>query len=108
MRCQDYQKAADLYQQQGKKDDYQDALNRIRTSFETNTPTRLKHPATLLSANSSLIPGKSSALPSDGSLYEQHTFVGRAGESVTITLESSDFDTLSHSLARMEKQASNQ
>ena len=27
---QDYHKAADLYQQQGKKDNYQDALNRIR------------------------------------------------------------------------------
>ncbi|WP_333309512.1 MULTISPECIES: PPC domain-containing protein [unclassified Microcoleus] len=47
-----------------------------------------------LITNSSLIPGRSSALPSDGSLYEQHTFVGRAGQSVTISVESRDFDTL--------------
>ncbi|MEG4107773.1 tetratricopeptide repeat protein [Microcoleus sp. S13_C5] len=87
----DFQKAADLYQRQGKKDDYQDALNRIR-QLQNNTPTRPTS-TTLLSANSSLIPGKSSALPSDGSLYEEHTFEGRAGQSVTITLESSDFDT---------------
>ncbi|WP_332973782.1 MULTISPECIES: PPC domain-containing protein [unclassified Microcoleus] len=46
-----------------------------------------------LITNSSLIPGKSSALPSNGSLFEQHTFRGRAGQSVTITVESSDFDT---------------
>ncbi|MFB8795419.1 MAG: PPC domain-containing protein [Microcoleus sp.] len=26
-------------------------------------------------------------------MYEQHTFQGRAGQSVTITLESRDFDT---------------
>jgi tetratricopeptide (TPR) repeat protein len=87
----DYQKAADLYQQQGKKDDYQDALNRIR-QLQNNTPTQPTS-TTLLSANSSLIPGKSSVLPSDGSLYEEHTFEGRAGQSVTISVESRDFDT---------------
>lgn len=34
-----------------------------------------------------------SVLPSDNSLYDEYTFEGRAGQSVTITLESSDFDT---------------
>ena len=89
---QDYQKAANLYQQEGNTNDYQDAINRIR-ELERNSPTRSTS-TTLLSANSSLIPGKSSVLPSDGSLYEQHTFVGRAGQSVTISVESRDFDTL--------------
>jgi tetratricopeptide (TPR) repeat protein len=88
---QDFQKAAELYQKQGNRNDYQDALDKIR-QLENNTQTRPTS-TTLLSANSSLIPGKSSALPSDGSLYEQHTFVGRAGQSVTITVESRDFDT---------------
>lgn len=88
----DYQKAAELYQQQGKKYDYQEAINKIR-QLENNTQTRPTSTA-LLSANSSLIPGKSSVLPSDGSLYEEHTFEGRAGQSVTISVESRDFDTL--------------
>ncbi|PSB54014.1 hypothetical protein C7B67_00735 [filamentous cyanobacterium Phorm 6] len=61
--------------------------------LQNNTPTQPTS-TTLLSANSSLIPGRSSALPSDGSLYEQHTFQGRAGQSVTISVESRDFDTL--------------
>lgn len=32
-------------------------------------------------------------LPQDGSLYDEHTFEGRAGQSVAIDLESDDFDT---------------
>lgn len=39
-----------------------------------------------------LEPGDS-VLSSDGSLYDEHTIDGVAGESVTITLESPDFDT---------------
>ncbi|MGJ3251895.1 MAG: PPC domain-containing protein [Elainellaceae cyanobacterium] len=34
-----------------------------------------------------------SVLPSDGSLYDEYTFEGRAGQQVTISLESPDFDT---------------
>lgn len=34
-----------------------------------------------------------SVLPSDGSLYRMSTFTGRAGQTITITLESPDFDT---------------
>jgi tetratricopeptide (TPR) repeat protein len=92
---QDLQKAADLFQQQGNKDMYQDALNNIRQlQGRSSTPEQsTQQSTTLLATNSSLIPGRSSALPSDGSLYEQHTFEGRAGQSVTISVESSDFDT---------------
>jgi S1-C subfamily serine protease len=32
-------------------------------------------------------------LPDDGSLFEEHVFQGRAGQTVTITLESREFDT---------------
>ncbi|MGF1500034.1 MAG: trypsin-like peptidase domain-containing protein [Elainellaceae cyanobacterium] len=35
----------------------------------------------------------SRVLPSDGSLYEQHEFQGQAGQTVTITLQSQDFNT---------------
>jgi len=92
---QDLQKAADLFQQQGNKDMYQRALNNIRQlQGRSSTPEQsTQQSTTLLATNSSLIPGRSSALPSDGSLYEQHTFEGRAGQSVTISVESSDFDT---------------
>ncbi|MGJ3251897.1 MAG: PPC domain-containing protein [Elainellaceae cyanobacterium] len=34
-----------------------------------------------------------SILPSDGSLYDEYSFEGRAGQQITISLESSDFDT---------------
>lgn len=34
-----------------------------------------------------------SVLPSDNSLYDQYTFQGTAGQSVTVTVESSNFDT---------------
>ncbi|WP_416673017.1 trypsin-like peptidase domain-containing protein [Egbenema bharatensis] len=37
--------------------------------------------------------GQNSRTLQDGSLYEEHTFQGTAGQTVTITLESSEFDT---------------
>jgi S1-C subfamily serine protease len=37
--------------------------------------------------------GQDSRTLQDGSLYEEHTFQGTAGQTVTITLESSEFDT---------------
>ncbi|WAL59090.1 trypsin-like peptidase domain-containing protein [Thermocoleostomius sinensis] len=37
--------------------------------------------------------GSSSPKLEDGSLYEEHSFQGNAGQTVTISLESSDFDT---------------
>ncbi|MEG4318693.1 MULTISPECIES: tetratricopeptide repeat protein [unclassified Microcoleus] len=88
---QDFQKAANLLQQQGDRESYQKVLDNLRILQGTATTSQTS--SVLLTANSSLIPGRSSALPSDGSLYEQHSFVGRAGQSVTISVESSDFDT---------------
>ncbi|PSB13552.1 serine protease [filamentous cyanobacterium CCP2] len=37
--------------------------------------------------------GESSRTLQDGSLYEEHTFYGTAGQTVTISLESNEFDT---------------
>lgn len=34
----------------------------------------------------------SQVLQSDGSLYDEHTFTGRAGQTITVSLESQDFD----------------
>lgn len=39
-----------------------------------------------------LLSGSSPALE-DGSLYEEHSFQGNAGQTITISLESSEFDT---------------
>jgi len=91
---QDYQKAADLFQQQGDKGQYQYTLKMIQVArnLERDAPNR-PISNNILSIYYSLIPGKSSVLPSDGSLYELHTFEGRAGQSVTINAESRNFDT---------------
>ncbi|MEK0195557.1 tetratricopeptide repeat-containing serine protease family protein, partial [Microcoleus anatoxicus] len=83
----DYQKSAELYQQEGNIKSYEQVIRRIRKLQESTAPNQSTS-TTLLAINSSLIPGKSSALPSDGSLYELHTFEGRAGQSVTISVES--------------------
>ena len=90
---EDYQKAADLFQQQGDKRLYQYTLKMIQVArnSEKNAPNR-PISNNILSIYYSLIPGKSSVLPSDGSLYELHTFEGRAGQSVTINAESRNFD----------------
>ncbi|NJO20803.1 MAG: hypothetical protein HC838_13215 [Spirulinaceae cyanobacterium RM2_2_10] len=40
-----------------------------------------------------LAPGAGTATLPDGSLYQEYTFQGRAGQSVLVTLESPDFDT---------------
>lgn len=52
---------------------------------------RLAQSAPLLEVNGVLEPGDPTL--SDGSLYDDYTFEGRAGQSVTITLESNDFNT---------------
>ncbi len=44
-------------------------------------------------ASEGVLDSQASVLPSDGSLYQKHEFEGRAGQSVTIRAESSDFDT---------------
>jgi len=52
---------------------------------------RLAQATPILEVNGVLEPGDPTL--SDGSLYDDYTFEGRAGQSVTITLESSDFNT---------------
>jgi len=54
----------------------------------SGTPSSL-----LLEKNGELSPTNSSVLEIDGSLFDQYSFEGRQGQKVTITVESSDFDT---------------
>jgi hypothetical protein len=47
----------------------------------------------ILEQKGELNSAKSSVLPSDKSLYDQYTFEGNQGQTVVISVESSDFDT---------------
>mgnify|MGYP001806165554 CR=1 FL=1 len=55
-----------------------------------STPTSSK---IILQKNAELTPSKSSVLPADKSLYEQYRFEGNAGEEISISVESKEFDT---------------
>ncbi|MEG4291954.1 PPC domain-containing protein [Microcoleus sp. C2C3] len=47
----------------------------------------------ILEQNGELTPGKSSVLALDSTLYDEYTFEGTQGQTVVITLESTDFNT---------------
>jgi len=55
-------------------------------------PPRSSQTQFLLQQQGILGPG-APTLPSDGSLYQEYTFPGQAGQTVTLRLESPDFDT---------------
>jgi hypothetical protein len=65
-------------------------------SFPTVKPSPTSTPTSsniILQKNAELTPSKSSVLPADKTLYEQYRFEGKAGEKITIFLESKEFDT---------------
>ena len=47
----------------------------------------------MLEQNGELTPGKSSVLALDSTLYDEYTFEGTQGQTVVITVESTDFNT---------------
>jgi hypothetical protein len=60
---------------------------------ETMPPEEVTEPAELiLDAQGELVDGDQ-VLESDNSLYDEYTFDGEEGQSITVTLDSSDFDT---------------
>jgi S1-C subfamily serine protease len=54
---------------------------------------RANRPAEVLLREAGILEAGAKVLPSDGSLYQEYVFFGRAGQSVTLDLESPDFDT---------------
>ncbi|MEY3870116.1 MAG: hypothetical protein RLZZ338_4007 [Cyanobacteriota bacterium] len=60
------------------------------TPSPTSTQTSSK---IILQKNADLSPSKSSVLPADKSLYDQYKFEGNAGDEISISLESKEFDT---------------
>lgn len=69
------------------------------SSPEPSAPAASPSPSPSVQEGSMLLnePGElqngDSVLASDGSLYDEYTFDGKEGQQITITLESSDFDT---------------
>ncbi len=63
---------------------------KLSTSLSRLTP-RLRSNRLLLNQEGTL-DASDAVLPSDGSRYDEYTFEGEAGQSVTIKLESTDFD----------------
>lgn len=59
----------------------------------TAAPARPAVATGMLLREEGLLDATAPILQSDGSRYKEHAFTGRVGQSVTITLESSDFDT---------------
>jgi Bacterial pre-peptidase C-terminal domain len=66
----------------------------------TQTPTVQPAPSPdgrsskiILEQKGELTTSKSSVLPSDSSLYEEYSFEGTQGQTVVVTVESSEFDT---------------
>lgn len=49
--------------------------------------------ATVLLQQEGVLGPNASILPSDGSLYQEYTFAAQAGQTITLSLESPDFDT---------------
>lgn len=62
---------------------------RLRVVADASSPTQT---GVLLQEEGVLDQG-ADVLPSDGSLYREHVFYGEAGQRVTVTMESNDFDT---------------
>jgi S1-C subfamily serine protease len=58
-----------------------------------NEGDRASHSSNFLLRESGILGPGAAILPSDGSFYREYIFSGQAGQSVTIALESPDFDT---------------
>ena len=72
-----------------------DDMEEMPEPSEPSEPSEPTEPATstmILEETGELAEGDS-VLPADGSLYDEFTFSGEEGQTVTIRIESSDFDT---------------
>lgn len=76
----------------GRLEELQEIANRAIQAGPRSVQAKVSRPSLILQEQGSLGPG-SNVLSSDNSYYEQYSFVGQAGQSVLITLESEDFDT---------------
>lgn len=65
----------------------------LQAKSSTNGAVSSQNPQHFILQQEGFLDDNASKLPADGSLYRVHTFEGRAGQSVTINLESQDFDT---------------
>ncbi|NET46456.1 protein kinase [Okeania sp. SIO2B3] len=64
-----------------------------RTPDITWTPKTTPYPSKVILQEEGILSDDDWVLPSDNSIYAEHTFEGTNGQVVNVTLESSDFDT---------------
>lgn len=66
----------------------------LRTQIRRQPPSSSPTPSVegMILQQEGILDPRDAVLPSDGSLYDEYTFEGQAGQSVTIRIESQDFD----------------
>jgi hypothetical protein len=69
-----------------------ETVQRVQLTFREAVAQADQHPAVQLGSTQTGRLGATSALLTDGSSFDAYTFEGRAGESIEISMESTDFD----------------
>ncbi len=65
----------------------------VKAEATTASAGNAVNPGSFILRQEGILGSDAAVLPSDGSLYKEHDFQGRAGQAVTIELASPDFDT---------------
>lgn len=69
-----------------------ESVNRVQVAFREVVANAAQHPVLRIGSTTSGNLTAQSALLTDGSSFDAYTFEGRAGESIEISMESTDFD----------------
>src|SRR5690606_38121471 len=69
-----------------------ESVSRVQIAFREVVANAAQHPVIRIGSNTSGALTPQSALLTDGSSFDAYTFEGRAGESVEISMETTNFD----------------
>lgn len=69
-----------------------ESVNRVQISFRDVVANAAQHPVIRIGSTTNGTLGPQSALLTDGSSFDAYTFEGRAGETVEISMETTNFD----------------
>lgn len=69
-----------------------ESVSRVQIAFRDVVANAAQHPVLRVGSNTAGRLGPQSALLTDGSSFDAYTFEGRAGETVEISMETTDFD----------------
>jgi hypothetical protein len=70
-----------------------ESVSRVQISFRDVVANAPQHPVVRIGSTTNGTLGPQSAVLTDGSSFDAYTFEGRAGESVEISMETTDFDS---------------